>query len=529
MSISQLRAQDYNPDILNTLANLSNDEVFTPPEVANQVLDLLPQELFRDPGTTFLDPATKSGVFLREIARRLMTGLAEAIPDEQERRDHIFHHQLYGIAITELTSLMSRRSLYCSKFPNGRYSVSRFNTPEGNIRFKQNEHRFVQKRCAYCGASENQFGKEVRKGLEFHAYEFIHTLKPEDILGMKFDVIVGNPPYQLSDGGNQSSALPIYQKFIQQAKKLNPRYLSMIVPARWFTGGRGLDSFRNEMLNDKRIRVIHDYPVSSDCFPGVEIKGGICFFLWERDNQGLCSVYEHIGDLTTYAERPLLEDDMETFIRNESAISILNKVRKKNENSISEILNGGRFFGFHTKVTWINNKNGAIQTADGKDTIEVTKTKSDINTIKVYVAHGECWIKETSIPKNGDYIDKYKVIIPRSGNPNSTILGRPKISEPGSCSSNTYVVALLPNSENQKKIAENVVSYLYTNFVRFLVSLKTVTQDIPPKAYSFVPLQDFSKPWTDAELYAKYGLTDEEITFIESMIRPMGDEGDSDA
>ena len=338
---------------------------------------------------------------------------------------------------------------------------------------------------------------------------------------MKFDVIIGNPPYQLSDGGNQSSAIPIYHKFIQQAKKLQPRYLSMVTPARWFTGGRGLDAFRDEMLTDDRIRVIHDYTSSSDCFPGVEIKGGICFFLWNRDNGGLCSVYEHNGDLTTYSERPLLEDGMETFIRYERAISILRKVQDKNGVSFESILNGGRFFGFHTRVVWNDEKHGTIQTADGKGALPVQAMRSNRFCVKVYIAHGECYIEKHNITKNHEFVNLYKVIVPRSGNPGSTILGKPKISEPNSCSSNTYVVILLPEGNNEKKYAENVISYLTTNFLRFLVSLKTSTQDMPPKAYSFVPVQDFSQPWTDEKLYAKYCITEEEIAFIESMVRPM--------
>ena len=286
MALDLIRST-YNPDVLTCLANLSSDEVFTPPEVVNQMLDMLPQELFSNPDTTFLDPATKSGVFLREIAKRLMKGLEQQIPDLQERVDHIFQKQLFGIAMTELTSLLARRSLYCSKYPNSSFSVTRFHMPEGNIRFRRTPHTWQDGRCIYCGASKTEYDRD--EGLETHAYEWLHYANPEEIYNMKFDVIISNPPYQLETGGGSehsvaaTQAKPLFHMFVEQAKKLNPRYLSMIIPARWYNGGIGLSDFRNTMLNDKHITKLVDYVDSNDCFNGVGVAGGICYFLWERD------------------------------------------------------------------------------------------------------------------------------------------------------------------------------------------------------------------------------------------------------
>ena len=311
----------HNPDVLSCLANLSSDEVFTPPEIANAMLDLLPQELFSDPSATFLDPCCKSGVFLREIAKRLNKGLEAHIPNREDRLEHIFRNQLFGIAITELTSLLARRGVYCSKYPNGPYSVVRFDNADGNIRYKHITHSWRGGKCVFCGASQAAYGEQARQeGLESHAYEFIHTNNPNNLFPMNFDVIIGNPPYQLSDGGDteerrRGGAIPLYHLFIQQAKKLDPRYLIMIVPSRWFSGGRGLNQFRNEMLNDKRIEQIVDYPDSSECFPGVQIEGGICYFLWTRGHDKNCLVKTIQGTKISSMIRPLLENKVETFIR----------------------------------------------------------------------------------------------------------------------------------------------------------------------------------------------------------------------
>lgn len=321
-----LYTSTYNPDVLNCLANLSNDEVFTPPEVANAMLDMLPQELFRSPNAKFLDPACKSGVFLREIAKRLIIGLADSIPDLQQRLDHIFHNQIYGIGITALTSLLARRSLYCSKYPNSKYSVSVFDTVDGNIRFKNTQHVWKNGKCIFCGAPQSEYDRST--DLEQYAYEFIHTVKPEEILNMKFDVIISNPPYQLNDGGAQASASPLYNLFVKQAQKLNPQYLVMIIPARWYAGGKGLDEFRNEMLNDIHIKELHDFPITNDCFPGVNIRGGVCYFLWDRtynNQQTLTKVVTHNKNTQQSMLRQLRYENLNIFIRNGFALEILKK------------------------------------------------------------------------------------------------------------------------------------------------------------------------------------------------------------
>lgn len=503
----------YNPDVLSCLANLSSDEVFTPPEIANKMLDLLPQELFSDKNTTFLDPAVKSGVFLREIAKRLLVGLKDKIPDLQERIDHIFHKQLFGIAITEITSLLARRSLYCSKYPNSVFSVTHFNDAEGNIRFKKTKHIWRKEKCAFCGASKGEYDRDT--SLETHAYEFIHTTKPEGIFNMKFDVIIGNPPYQLSDGGGMgSSAMPIYQKFIRQAKKMQPRYLTMIVPSRWFTGGRGLDDFRDEMLNDERIRVIHDYINENDCFPGVTIKGGVCYFLWDRDNKGDCKIVSHLGvDSVDEMTRPLLEEGCSTFIRFNSAISLYRRVASFGERSFADMISANDPFGFDVRA---ENSYKRIK--------PVYELKQFNNSIYFYYNgwrnEGIGYMKRDSVTKNPELIDTFKILIPKAwgiGNISNDWLN-PIKARLGSCCTETYLVVGAFRSGNEM---DNAYSYMQTKFFHALVSLVKISQNTMKKVYSFVPMQDFSEPWTDEKLYAKYGLTEEEIAFIESMVRPM--------
>jgi site-specific DNA-methyltransferase (adenine-specific) len=521
----------HNPDVLTCIANLSNDEVFTPPELAQRMLDTIAQawaadhggaNLWADPNVRFLDPCTKSGVFLRDITSRLTQGLAQHIPDLQERVTHILTRQVFGIGITRLTSLLARRSVYCSKHANSPHSIAQgFDNEAGHIWFERTAHHWANGKCTFCGASQSAMDRG--DDFETHAYAFIHTTaiktRVAEMFGndMQFDVIIGNPPYQLNDGGYGTSAAPIYQLFVEQAKKLEPRYLSMIIPARWFAGGKGLDEFREAMLADARLRSLDDFLSASDVFPGVGLKGGVCYFLWNRDHPGLCQVSTHFKDWpVSVATRPLMENGADIFIRFNEGLSILKKVMAVETGELDNLSlpNHLRFDG------WVSSRKPfAFET-----TFKGRKTKRT-GDVLIHQNGGTGYVARDQITAGLELIDKWKIYIgraaPGTGNKDTyphRILSTPFIGEPGSICSETYLCIGPFDTQSQ---AESALSYLTCRLTRLLILLHKPSQDTTRKVYTFVPTQTWDRAWTDADLYAKYGITPSEIEFIEKLVRPM--------
>lgn len=504
-----------NPDVLTCIANLSNDEVFTPPEFANRMLDDLTAawaaanggaNIWADKTVKFLDPCTKSGVFLREITKRLTDGLAAEIPDLQERVDHILTKQVYGIGITYLTSLLARRSVYCSKHANGKHSIAKgFSNDAGNIWFERVEHTWADRKCIYCGAS--QAALDRGQGLESHAYAFIHTddirARVTELFGgnVQFDVIIGNPPYQLDDGGYGTSAAPIYQLFVEKALELDPRYAVFVTPSRWMAGGKGLDQYRKRMLSDRHIRRIVDYPKLYEGFPGVKIRGGISYFLWDRDHEGPCEVQTIWDGKPTGPAVARYLDAYDVLVRRNEAVPILEKVRAKGEPTLAARVSSRKPFGLATNFKGKSSKAGMKK------------------PVKLFENQRIRWIEREHIPTNAEWIDRWKVLMTRVQGTSAAIetkfLSKPIIAEPGTACTETYLVAGHFDTEAK---ARRYATYLRTRFVRFLVSLRKPTQDATRTVYAFVPDLPLNQEWTDAKLYKRYGLTKEEIAFVESIV-----------
>lgn len=515
-----------NPDVLTCIANLSNDEVFTPPEFANRMLDTLAEawaarnsgaNVWADKRVKFLDPCTKSGVFLREITSRLTKGLEQEIPNLETRVNHILTQQVFGIGITQITSLLARRSVYCSKHAKGEHSIANgFASDDGNIWFQRLKHTWDGEKCKYCGAGKSVFDRP--KGLESHAYAFIHTdnikSRLAEIFGakMQFDVIIGNPPYQLaSDGGSRDG--PIYQHFVEQAKMLQPRFLAMVIPSRWMASGLGLSAFRQTMLGDRRIRELVDYPAANDVFPGVEVKAGVCYFLWDGSYDGDCKVTTiRGGEVIGPIQRNLGEYDV--FVRDARAVSILHKVAKRSEGSINTILARDKEFG------WTSNFDG----------FHPKERPGDLPLYHIRkMKRGVGYIGRKEVTKSAEMIDTWKVLVPQAFNGGDAvphqILGKPLIAPSPSVCTQSFLFF----NVGSLKAAKSLQSYYQTRFFRFLVSVRKITQHATHSTYVWVPMQKWDRTWTDEALYEKYGITKKEQAYIESQVREMNlDNGDDE-
>lgn len=492
------------PDILDCLAQLSNDEVPTPPALARQMLDLLPDKVWTRPDYVWLDPCSKSGVFLREAATRLFDSLADWQPDFVKRREHILRNMLFGTSITQITGIISRRSLYCAADASSTHSVVMFDDPAGNLPFVPAKHTAgTDGKCKVCRApADLERGPER----ENHAYSFTHDTYPtQEMADMKFDVIVGNPPFQLGDGGGGggASATPLYNLFVERALDLEPRHVVMITKSNWFSGGKGLDKFRDRMLKDRRFVDLVDHPSLYDCFPGVKIRGGVSYWHWDREHSGDCRVTTKVGDqvLSGPTARDLGAYDV--LVRRNEAVEILDKVSTysaggSSEASLGIVVSARKPFG---------------------DIKAPTKKGTPADPILVYANQKTFEVDRSEITSNHDWVDKWKVLLVKahgtSGKEDRTILGVPVVAGPGTACTETYLVIGTFDNEIE---AERLADYMRTRFVRFLVSLRKLTHNITRDSYKFVPALPMDRVWTDEALYERYGISAEDVAFIESLI-----------
>lgn len=499
-------AHTHVPDILDCLAQLSSDEVPTPPKLASSMLELLPADVWTNPDYRWLDPCSKSGVFLREVAKRLLfEGLVDWEPDFNARREHIFRNMIYGCGITELTGIVSRRTVYYSRHASGPHAVIPFDDDNGNIPFIRAEHFFSNGRCATCGAPEDLDRGQDR---ENHAYAFIHSAYPtKELKEMKFDVIVGNPPFQLGDGGGGggASATPVYNYFVERALELGAKHVLMITPSRWFSGGKGLDRFRERMLEDTRFVKLVDHPLLYDCFPGVKIRGGVSYWLWSEDHDGPCEIITKHGDEVVSGPASRYLGEFDVFVRRNEAVEILEKVKAFRTNgepepALSLQVSVRRPFGLTT---------GGGVSPDGI-----------ADPVLVYGNQSTSYIERAAIPTNAEWVDDWKVLLVKahgtSGREDLTVLGEPIIAAPGTACTETYLVV---GRYEDEESAARLAAFMRTRLVRFLVSLRKITQNMTRDSYAFVPAVPLDRTWSDADLYERYLLTDPEIEFIESQIK----------
>ena len=510
-------------DIFSTFRNPDKETVLTPWRVVNmhlgdclggycffdkdyehtidepRFIDLgkVTEEVFT-PDSRILEINSKSGLYPLYMAYGIYrsrlkdsTISADTLEEQQAVWDKAVAENIFVVCKTPMAKSITKRTLvgFRKAKVNTRYFEDLIN------QIKNKPQNFIEK---------------MAKGRSFW--------KANDNDNMKFNAIVGNPPYQVMDGGGTgSSAQAIYNKFVDIARSIKPRYISMIMPSRWMTGGKGLDKFRESMLDDKHIRVLHDYMDAHDCFPTVAIEGGICYFMWDKDSQGKCDFISHTNGSVISTERYLSEDSTDVVIRDAGALSILAKVKSSNGN-FSALVSPRNLFKIDVSC---------LKSDYAPSYYKVFGRFDGIRGLKFLKSY------ETKDERAQKFLGKWKVFVSKAdgaagqlGNPvPARIIGKTVLGDPMTICTETFLAIGPFINENE---ANNVSKYTETKFFRFLVGtrkLKNMTQD----TYSFVPLQDFTETsdidWNkaisviDQQLYTKYHLTNEEITFIEKMIK----------
>ena len=502
-------------DIFSTFRNPDKETVLTPWRVVNmhlgdclggynfydtQYQNVIPEPRFIDKGevtaevfspeSRILEINSKSGLYPLYMAYGIYRAkvkaslfAVETIEEQQAVWDKVIAENIFVICKTPMAKSITKRTL--AGFRKAKVNTRYFEDLINQI--KNKPENFIAK---------------VAKGRSYW--------KAIDDDNMNFNAIVGNPPYQIMDGGAGVSAKPVYNEFVDIARKLSPSYISMIMPSRWYAGGKGLDSFRDSMLKDRHIVKLFDYFDATDVFPKIDLSGGICYFLWSVTYNGDCSVTTSRNGVRNTLLRSLLENGADSFIRFNEAVSIINKIPKEDQ-IFYKFVSPRKPFGIATDFK-IN--------------------KSITSGVKLFAYPNNGWIDILQVPAHKEWIGKYKVFISyaygeRGDFPYFSI-GKPFYGYPMTCCSETYLVIYPCNSEEEMK---NVAVYLRTKFLRFLVLLKKNTQHATSKVYSLVPFQNFTSKgdidWSqsvadiDRQLYTKYKLTEDEIAFVESMIKPM--------
>jgi hypothetical protein len=487
-------------DIFELIPNQKTNQIFTPKKVVQMMINQLEvhdPSLFTRTDSKFIDLYMKSGMYITEIVKKLYHNTREQYKSDEDCLKHILENQVYGLAPTPILQGITKSYIFGFDVDN---KISRNN--------------FIQ----------HDITPEAQQAQAKEKLQELFNLQKD----MKFDAVVGNPPYQESDGGAQASAKPIYNYFVESAKEINTKFINLIMPTRWYAGGKGLDDFRKQMLNDKHIVEIHDFLNPNIIFPSTNIRGGVCFILWDNDynnEKDLVKVVTYGDSLLDKKElkRKLKLDGEDIFIRNVKSIEIIKKIKSQKEfSSFENHISPRRPFDIDANIF--------------KDTNKYKRDKKELdNPITCYGKGKQTgFLEREEITKNIEWIDKFKVFTPRANNIGTELNDdnlNTFIGEPGTICTESYI-AVGADLSLDKVSSNHLSKYLTTIFVRFMHSLAKASQDATSKTYKFVPLQDFttnsdidwskSIPEIDGQLYKKYNLTPDEIAFIESMIKSMG-------